>query len=162
MLNNPLLSALSSHQELCDYASARFNSGCIRPVIPYIRPFDKNMDLLFEIYQNAKISQSSDLARSARDASQDAQYRVIELEQKTEMLLMLNEALWEIIKKSHKLNDEYLIELIREIDLKDGKLDGKVAKSGPRVCAQCGKTIQKKRLTCMYCGETYDRKPFER
>ena len=46
------------------------------------------MDLLFEIYQNAKISQNSDLARSARDASQDAQYRVIELERKTEMLLI--------------------------------------------------------------------------
>jgi len=120
------------------------------------------MDALFDIYQNAKIAQNRDLARSARDASQDAQYRVLELERKVEMLLMLNEALWETIKKSHNLDDDYLTEMISKIDLKDGKLDGKVAKSGPKSCQKCGKTIQRNNLSCMYCGTKYERGLFER
>jgi rubrerythrin len=39
---------------------------------------------------------------------------------------------------------------IEEIDLRDGKADGK--ESQPTVCPDCGHTISKRRSNCFYCG----------
>ncbi len=48
--------------------------------------------------------------------------------------------------------DEDLKEIIREVDMKDGKLDGKVAAETPGTCPNCGQTLQKNKNICIYCG----------
>lgn len=49
--------------------------------------------------------------------------------------------------------EEELREIMNEIDLSDGKLDGKFTpQAQPRSCPSCGKTNGKRAVSCMYCG----------
>jgi hypothetical protein len=80
-----------------------------------------------------------------------------------EKLFMITEALWEILKHQHGYTDDQLVEMIQNIDLRDGKLDGKVAKSPQRpTCPECGRTIIKNQARCLYCGANAAQLPFER
>ena len=80
-----------------------------------------------------------------------------------EKLLMITEALWEILKHHHGYTDDQLVQMIQDIDLRDGKLDGKVAKSAERpTCTQCGRTIVRRQARCLYCGTVVPQQPFER
>jgi hypothetical protein len=81
-----------------------------------------------------------------------------------EKLFMLTEALWTILKEKHGCTDAELVQRVQEIDLRDGKLDGKVAKVTPD-CHQCGRKLMGKRPVCLYCGAEVarvDLQPFSR
>ena len=81
-----------------------------------------------------------------------------------EKLFMITEALWIILKEQHGYDDEHLVHMIRDIDLRDGKLDGKVAKSAERLsCPKCGRSIIRRKARCLYCGAAApQQQPFER
>ncbi len=103
---------------------------------------------------------TSNAAASARQARTGIEFLKSDLER----VLMINEALWIFIKEQHGYTDEDLIKKIAEIDMRDGKLDGKVA---PEVkennaCGNCGRPIGRRRLICLYCGTALVRDPFER
>jgi len=69
-------------------------------------------------------------------------------------LLMITEALWTLMKKEHGYSDEDLSKLITEIDMRDGRLDGKSAQpSTTTTCPNCGKINTNKRPFCIYCGK---------
>ena len=128
---------------------------------------DDILDLFATPYEYRGYSSSGRIAtaqtaNSAKAESRDAKSDVEFLERRLGRLEMVTEALWEIIKRSHKLDDKALAELVKKIDMKDGKADGKVAKSAPKKCPDCGKTIQKRQDKCMYCGTDIDRGVFER
>lgn len=93
-------------------------------------------------------------ARSGPAAgARDAAWKVQALELEVERLLMITEALWAILKEKHGLADEELADRVMEIDLRDGKLDGQVARSGPAQCPYCGRPTITKRPLCLYCGK---------
>ena len=73
------------------------------------------------------------------------------LQAEVERLFMITEALWTILKEHHGYSDGDLEQLVTQIDLRDGKLDGKVAAS-PHPCAACGKPVSRRRPLCIYCG----------
>lgn len=75
---------------------------------------------------------------------------------------MITEALWMLLKAEHGYTDKILADLIKEIDLRDGNLDGSVAKSLGRPCPSCGKSISNKRPLCIYCGKPVQIEPFAR
>lgn len=102
------------------------------------------------------------VARSAEAAAGDARAQVDLLKCETERLLMICEALWTILKEQHGYDDEELAERIRTIDMKDGKLDGRVAKAEPTSCPNCGRTLSRQRPVCMYCGGHAGLDPFRR
>ena len=78
-----------------------------------------------------------------------------------EKLLIITQALWELLKKEHGYSDEVLLKKVTEIDMSDGRLDGKVAKVERPNCVSCGRKLG--RLpTCIYCGTITPRNPFER
>jgi len=81
-----------------------------------------------------------------------------------EKLFMLTEALWTILKEKHGCTDAELVQRVQEIDLRDGKLDGKVAKVNPD-CPKCSRKLMGKRPVCLYCGAEVarvDLQPFSR
>jgi ribosomal protein S27AE len=79
-----------------------------------------------------------------------------------EKLFMITEALWMILKDQHGYTDEQLIEMIYNIDVRDGRLDGKVAKKPNPACPECGRVLIGKHPLCLYCGSAVKRDPFER
>lgn len=79
-----------------------------------------------------------------------------------ERLLMITEALWDILKEKHGYTDEELTNRVTEIDRRDGKVDGRVAQSPPGTCPRCNRTLERKRPYCLYCGQAISWDPFER
>ena len=79
-----------------------------------------------------------------------------------ERLLMITEALWTMLAEQHGFTEEELIRRIHEIDLRDERLDGRVAPSPPSPCPHCGRPLEKRRPYCIYCGQLVLRDPFER
>jgi hypothetical protein len=77
-------------------------------------------------------------------------------------LLMITEAFWTLLKEQHGYTDTDLAKLIAEIDLRDGRLDGRVASGPPQPCPYCGHTLAKKRPFCIYCGKPVAPDPFAR
>ncbi|HYF52241.1 MAG TPA: hypothetical protein VEJ63_22730 [Planctomycetota bacterium] len=87
---------------------------------------------------------------------------VVSLEFQVERLLMITEALWEILKEKHGYTNDELMKRVALIDLKDGKLDGKVARTGPTQCPKCQRVLNRRHLQCIYCGEQIVQDPFGR
>jgi hypothetical protein len=101
----------------------------------------------------------------ARKASADARQVATELDltkAHLERLMMICEALWTIIKKQHDLEDKDLMDYVAQVDMQDGKLDGKVAKQAPPKCQECGRTSSRQSMICIFCGTLVERGPFDR
>lgn len=79
-----------------------------------------------------------------------------------ERLLMITEALWTILKKQNGYADADLMNLVQEIDLRDGKLDGRVAKVPSPPCPNCGRVAVRNRPLCLYCGSPVSQSVFAR
>ncbi len=101
-------------------------------------------------------------ARAASSEAQRASTKVDQIQFDIERLLMITEALWTILKEQHGYDDAELQLRVAQIDMRDGKLDGKVARTAPVKCTKCGKTLLKKRPRCIYCGTPAPPSLFER
>lgn len=101
-------------------------------------------------------------AQNAQREARSANTRLELLQCDVERLLMITEALWTFIKQQHGYKDEDLSKLVTEIDLRDGKLDGRVAPSEPRLCPNCGHALGKSRPFCYFCGKQVGIEPFAR
>jgi ribosomal protein L32 len=101
-------------------------------------------------------------AIEAKSKANDANTYIAFLKQKVEKLMIITEAMWLLLKETTKCSDEDLKEKIRQVDMKDGKLDGKVAAELPNKCPKCGQTLQKNMLSCIYCGAQTDKEVFSR
>lgn len=99
--------------------------------------------------------------RAAREASK-ARTELEGVEFNVEKLLMITEALWTILKEQLGYEDDELIKRIQEIDMRDGKLDGKVKSSVNAPCPKCNRVLIGKLPKCLYCGTEVERDPFER
>ena len=58
----------------------------------------------------------------------------------------------EVAREHSGLTDEQLLAKVSEIDLRDGVADGKI-RGGAEPCKKCGRTLSKRHMSCMYCGE---------
>ena len=121
-------------------------------------------DVLFSSAVHLMDTQNRDGGESVSRAATDvrAQNEIIQCD--VEKLFMLTEALWTILKEKHGCTDAELVQRVQEIDLRDGKLDGKVAKVNPD-CPKCRRKLMGKRPVCLYCGAEVarvDLQPFSR
>ena len=101
-------------------------------------------------------------AQGARVDARRADRKADALELDVERLLMITESLWTILKERHGYSDEDLQKRIMDIDLRDGKLDGRLANSPPGECPKCERPLMKRRPRCLYCGEIVAVEAFER
>jgi len=101
-------------------------------------------------------------AAAAESAARAARTDVELVKHDINRLLLITEALWTILKAEHGYTDEVLTKKIAELDLQDGKLDGRGFKDQPQECPSCGRLNAAKRPFCIYCGKPIESKPFAR
>ena len=109
------------------------------------------MKSLWEHLQNSRISSAAATADQAQAKSYDLERRVNQLEAENDSLTLILMAMWELFGKSNGLFLKDLEAKMQEIDLRDGKLDGK-ASGGPRICGECDRPLGDRRQVCVYCG----------
>jgi hypothetical protein len=85
-----------------------------------------------------------------------------DLKFQVERLLILTEALWGFVKEQHGIDDAELVRRMVLVDMKDGKLDGRVSKTPPTPCPKCRRVVGRHRPRCLYCGEPIAPEPFAR
>jgi len=110
----------------------------------------------------ANSSEAKTMAENAQAEARSAQTRLELLQCDVERLLLITEALWTCMKRQHGYNDEDLARLVSDIDMRDGKLDGRLALSKPHTCPYCNHILGKNRPFCYYCGKPVESEPFER
>jgi len=69
--------------------------------------------------------------------------------------MMINEALWELIRDQHGLTEKDLHEKLYEVDMRDGVLDGKHQRKAVE-CPNCSHTVSPRHPACIYCGQVID------
>jgi hypothetical protein len=121
-------------------------------------------DVLFASAVHLMDRQNPDDGESVSRAATDVRTQNEFIQCDVEKLFMLTEALWTILKEKHGCTDAELVQRLQEIDMRDGKLDGKVTKVKPD-CPKCSRKLMGKRPVCLYCGAEVarvDLQPFSR
>ena len=105
---------------------------------------------------------SSSAAKPSEYKAERAITEIQSLKFDIERLLMITEALWTLLREQHGYSEDVLLNKITEMDMRDGRMDGKVAASAPFNCPKCSRPLGKRRPACIYCGTPVVWDPFER
>ena len=108
-----------------------------------------------EAEQKAQAIASSETSRRNSRANRDMKIVNANLSK----ILMINEALWELIRDKHGLTETDLHEKLYEIDMRDGVLDGKNQRKATE-CSGCGRMVSSRHPACLYCGNVIDNSVF--
>jgi hypothetical protein len=111
---------------------------------------------LWNIYQEIQINNLRAQQRGAESATRgriaNAQDDIWVLEDRIERLLLLTDAMWELLSERAGVTDEELAAKVREIDGRgDGAVDGRRGREMRR-CTSCQAAVQHGRTTCTFCG----------
>ena len=114
--------------------------------------------MLWELFQMSRIEQSkwnaSDAKTLATEVQVDIKYlqtKVRVLEQQCERLTLTSMAMAEILRDRLGVTEHEIEAKLTEIDLRDGRLDGKFHPS-PEPCPKCRQPNGANRCNCLYCG----------
>lgn len=107
--------------------------------------------LFWELHQSKKIGEAESAAAYGAEKAMDAVAKVRELEDRVDKLTLITMALWSLLRQVSDVTDEDLLERVKDIDLTDGRLDGKVRQPVGK-CPQCNRVMSQKHKKCLYCG----------
>jgi hypothetical protein len=99
--------------------------------------------------------QITGLQGSVRDAAvsaSDATRQVLQLQETVDRLVLATQAMWALLGQQSGLGESELLEKIREIDLLDGTLDGRVRRNA-KTCPSCARQNGPRRTRCIYCAK---------
>lgn len=80
--------------------------------------------------------------------------RIDRLEEQLDRVSLLALASWSLLKERGDVDDEQLLDRMQELDLQDGREDGRTVlprKAGRR-CLDCDRDMAESRRRCLYCG----------
>ena len=124
------------------------------------------MDFLWELFQQRRITTANDKADDAKHAARSAESlasrfdsQIRQLEQQNDRLTLAVMALAEILRDQFQVSQDTIEAKMRDIDIRDGKLDGKMTRFG-KLCRGCGRVNGAKRTACLYCGESLPQDSF--
>ena len=104
---------------------------------------------LYDVFQNFRMDgirknvDSTDIKSSGNRSS------ISELQDQVDHLSLVCQAMCELMAEIG-FNKDMMVAKIQEIDLRDGKLDGKLSKT--HNCDKCERALSPRHLKCMYCG----------
>ncbi len=112
--------------------------------------------MLWEMYQQRGIRAAESSASRAESKAQNVGRTIRLLEGKVDALALTCQAMWELLRDRSKLTEDDLIAKVNEIDLRDGREDGKMS-TDAIPCSNCGRMVSKRHERCMYCGEDVEK-----
>ena len=74
------------------------------------------------------------------------------LRRQYQALALTCQAMWEVLSERLGVTEDQLRERIQALDLRDGKLDGRLQQPQQQQCPGCGTRIQANRPSCYVCG----------
>ena len=73
--------------------------------------------------------------------------------------MMINEALWELMRDKLGLTEQDLYDKLYEVDMRDGTLDGQNQRKVIK-CPECNRPVSDRNAACLYCGHIIDESVF--
>lgn len=107
------------------------------------------LGILWDLDQERRIR---DASMQAGRAGEQAMGQVERLNDRIDALVLANMAMWTILRDKLGVRDEELEQRVRDLDLSDGKLDGKV-RVAAWTCAKCARPNSPRHASCLYCGQ---------
>ncbi|MFO7593516.1 MAG: zinc ribbon domain-containing protein [Pseudomonadota bacterium] len=105
----------------------------------------------WNLFQSLQIRSNSQSANEGRIKSRENTADIASLEEKIDALSLACHAMWEILQQKHGVTLTELESKIQELDLRDGKLDGKLDLR-VKNCPDCGHKLSSRHRNCFYCG----------
>ena len=119
------------------------------------------MGYIWDLIQFAGIRDAQRSADRARGKADEATSSHESLEVRFERLALVSQAMWEILRETSGITEEQLIAKMREIDISDGKLDGRRGHTVKK-CDACHRMMSPRHQKCIYCGAArLTKSPFE-
>ena len=109
------------------------------------------MSFWWDLAQDRRIQDAGAKAAGARSQAQIAQEQVEYLEHRVESLQLVTAAKWTLLRDRLGVSDAELVERMRQIDVLDGKTDGKMSVRVVQ-CGQCHRTMSTRFRRCVYCS----------
>jgi hypothetical protein len=110
------------------------------------------MDVIVDLFQYSRIALAEAQASQAKTEVDRLRLGVQNLQRRSDALVIACQALWELVRDRDGITDHDLLARMQEIDLRDGRQDGKISGSTQN-CTRCGRTSNAARSNCLYCGE---------
>lgn len=108
------------------------------------------LDWMVDAHQYVRTAQASSSANHAVAQSEQARSEVQRLHSELDRLTLVCRAMWSLLQDTSGLTEDDLLRRVEEIDLLDGKRDGRV-QAQVVCCTQCGRINKPQRTRCMYC-----------
>ncbi len=106
--------------------------------------------MIWEINQMQIAEAQAQTERSARQSSYVTN-NISALQARLDKLTLINMAMWSLLQEVSDLTEDDLLERIKQIDLSDGSMDGKV-RAKVQKCPQCERVMSNRHARCLYCG----------
>ena len=107
--------------------------------------------MFFDLYQQTKINALESTASDAFSKAHSTEVTVDALAGRLGHLALACQAMWEILRDHHGVNEAELKAKMLEVDLRDGAKDG-VMGTTVLTCPTCGSRTNSKRPMCIICG----------
>ena len=107
--------------------------------------------IILDLYQQKRIREVQEEAESARRKAASVDQKISVLEKRCDRMALASQALWELLREKTDLTDEDIENSILEVDMRDGRSDGKMSRSVVK-CHSCGRKSNSTRSECLYCG----------
>jgi hypothetical protein len=117
---------------------APYNCGAQLPKVSQ----EQVMDLFWDLVRESE----------ARGAAADPREAIDALNERYDRALLLNAAMWSLLREKLGVTDEDLAVRMNEIDASDGKLDGQIRRPAS-VCPKCKRKSPSRAKQCIWCGE---------
>ena len=115
--------------------------------------------MLWDMIQQSQIHDAQSSTADALRRTDQVRREVDRSQATIDALALSCAAMWELLSERLGVTEQELVAKIEEIDMRDGKLDGKIA-SAKQQCPGCGRSNNSKRSRCLYCGTNLPRSPF--
>lgn len=109
------------------------------------------MDFVSSLAMQPALGAAASRSYVPQELASDANSRALATESRLNRLTLVCAAMWELLQEKTGCTPEELADRVRQIDLRDGKLDGKIDRT-IRACPACGRTVTMTAVKCMYCG----------